>query len=226
MPLHLASIVNETSNLLYSDAKEHGLGIVTNSEADLPQVFGDPILIEQMLVNLVRNGLESMSANPARRSDELIITLSARGRHQAIEVIDNGTGIDPAIAERLFEAFTSSKPQGMGIGLNICRSIIELHKGSLRHRPNPQGGTVFTIELPAASQAGEANGGESRSEVKGVVHIVDDEEAIRKLIGLADGVASDRLSKMGNGIGLSFGTALGLPRLHHSGCQDAGSQRT
>jgi two-component system, LuxR family, sensor histidine kinase DctS len=157
-PLQLAPIVKETCSLLYSDARAQGLRIVTSTEGELSNVFADPILIEQLLVNLVRNGLESMAANPSRRSDELIITLSERGHLQSIEVIDNGTGIDPAIADRLFETFTSTKPGGMGIGLNICRSIIELHKGSLKHRPNLQGGTVFTIELPVMEARGVTNG--------------------------------------------------------------------
>ncbi|MBP6678049.1 MAG: PAS domain-containing sensor histidine kinase, partial [Paracoccus sp.] len=65
-----------------------------------------------------------------------------------IEVADSGAGIAPELAGRLFDAFATTKPQGMGMGLKICRSIVELHGGSLTHRPGEAGGTVFRIQLP------------------------------------------------------------------------------
>jgi two-component system sensor histidine kinase DctS len=153
-PVDLAQVVANSCDFLVSDARAHGIRLVHRSEKGLPNVSADPILLEQVLANLVRNGIEAMAANPERRTPELIITLAAQEDSQVIEVIDNGGGIEPGIVDRLFDPFTSTKPDGMGIGLNICRSIIELHRGQLRHRPNPQGGTIFTVVLPADLEQG------------------------------------------------------------------------
>lgn len=148
-PVDLAAVVADSCDFLASDAREHGVHLVHRSEKGLPSVPADPILLEQVLANLIRNGIEAMAASPSCRTAELIVTLIAQGDRQVIEVIDNGIGIAPEIADRLFDPFTSTKPEGMGIGLNICRSIVELHRGQLKHRPNPQGGTIFTVVLPA-----------------------------------------------------------------------------
>ena len=67
-----------------------------------------------------------------------------------VEVADRGAGIADETAAHLFDAFTSTKPQGMGMGLNICRSIVELHRGQLTHEPRPGGGTIFRVTLPCA----------------------------------------------------------------------------
>ena len=72
----------------------------------------------------------------------------------AIQVADTGPGLAPEVAERLFQPFLTTKPQGMGIGLSICRSIIEEHGGELRAEPNPGGGTVFAFSLPTAAPVG------------------------------------------------------------------------
>jgi two-component system sensor histidine kinase DctS len=87
-----------------------------------------------------------------RNGETLTVSLRASpGGGATIEVMDQGTGIAPEVANRLFDPFTSTKAEGMGMGLNICRSIIELHRGQLTHQPRPGGGTIFTITLPAVS---------------------------------------------------------------------------
>lgn len=150
----LAGVVVNSCDFLASDARSNGIRLVHRCEKGLPQVTADPILLEQVLANLIRNGIEAMVANPARLTPELIVTLTGKDESQMIEVIDNGTGIAPGIADRLFDPFTSTKEDGMGIGLNICRSIVELHRGQLRFRPNPQGGTIFTVVLPTDQPKG------------------------------------------------------------------------
>ena len=82
--------------------------------------------------------------------------LSTIDGHAVIEVTDSGAGIAPELAGRLFDAFATTKPQGMGMGLKICRSIVELHGGSLTHRPGEGGGTVFRIQLPLRDGAEKA----------------------------------------------------------------------
>ena len=147
--LALAEIVTETFGFLAADARENRVRLVTDL-TPVPPVEADRILIEQLLINLIRNGMEAMADAPAG-SRNLTLRLATTTDGQAlIEIADQGPGIPPEIAERLFDAFTSTKEQGMGMGLNICRSIVELHRGKLAHRPGPSGGTVFSVILPAA----------------------------------------------------------------------------
>jgi two-component system, LuxR family, sensor histidine kinase DctS len=153
-PVDLARVMADSCDFMASDARSNGFRLVHRAESGLPMVQADPILLEQVLANLIRNGIEAMAANSDRVTPELILTLTGRGDSQIVEVIDNGTGIAPEIADRLFDPFTSTKADGMGIGLNICRSIIELHRGQLRFRPNPQGGTIFAVVLPARAAEG------------------------------------------------------------------------
>jgi two-component system sensor histidine kinase DctS len=99
--------------------------------------------------------MEAMAEEPRREGGALVVRLAREGEAVRVEVADRGAGIPEALAERLFDPFTSTKSQGMGMGLNICRSIVELHHGTLGHAPNPGGGTVFRILLPVAGAAAE-----------------------------------------------------------------------
>ncbi len=93
--------------------------------------------------------MEAMAEGP-RTGDRLTLRLRSDGGMLRLDVADQGPGIAPDLAERLYDPFTSTKSQGMGMGLNICRSIVELLHGNLSHEPNRGGGTVFTIRLPIA----------------------------------------------------------------------------
>lgn len=150
-PLSLSEVIADTVAFLAADARENRVTIVTDL-ADLPPVPADRILIEQVLVNLIRNGMEAMAHSG--KGNRLAIRLRPGASGSAvIEIEDDGPGIDPAIAERLFDAFSSTKTDGMGMGLNICRSIVELHRGQLTFRPGAQGGTVFAVTLPGSEAA-------------------------------------------------------------------------
>ena len=153
-PLALAEVITDTVAFLAADARERHLHLITDL-ADVPPLAADRILIEQVLINLIRNGMEAMA--PASRSgDSLTITLRTTAEGVEIAVADQGGGIDPALADRLFDAFSSTKTDGMGMGLNICRTIVELHRGHLRFHPNPGGGTVFVVALPGVVASGLA----------------------------------------------------------------------
>ncbi|MDP3961221.1 MAG: PAS domain S-box protein [Pseudorhodobacter sp.] len=153
-PLALAEVITDTVAFLAADARERHLRLITDL-ADVPPLAADRILIEQVLINLIRNGMEAMA--PASRSgDSLTISLRTTAEGVEIAVADQGSGIDPALADRLFDAFSSTKTDGMGMGLNICRTIVELHRGHLHVRANPGGGTVFVVALPGAAAAGLA----------------------------------------------------------------------
>ncbi|MBP6736702.1 MAG: PAS domain S-box protein [Rhodobacteraceae bacterium] len=147
-PVALDEVVQETLGFLAPDARENRVHLQADL-ASVPPIRADRILLEQVLINLIRNGMEAMPL-PRRHGDVVTITLRAAPAGGAvIEVADQGIGIAPEVDGHLFDAFTSTKPEGMGMGLNICRSIIELHRGQLTHRPRPGGGTIFTVTLPA-----------------------------------------------------------------------------
>jgi two-component system sensor histidine kinase DctS len=109
------------------------------------------MLLEQVLLNLTRNAIEAMQeVAPERRV--LRIEAAERGGQVEVSVVDQGHGIAPDVAERLFSPFFSTKAEGMGMGLSICRTAIEFHGGTLTHRANPNGGTIFTFTLPAQAE--------------------------------------------------------------------------
>jgi len=120
----------------------------------LPLVLADRVLIEQVLLNLTRNAIEAMEhVSPQERILQIVASRDDLAtNHSAapvcIAVIDRGKGIAPEVEARLFSPFFSTKAEGMGMGLNICRTAVEFHGGRLLHYVNPKGGTIFTFSLP------------------------------------------------------------------------------
>jgi signal transduction histidine kinase len=115
-------------------------------------VLGDRIQLQQVLLNLVMNGVEAMSA-VADRPRELRIESGTHGPQGIfVAVRDSGIGLDPQTVERLFEAFFTTKPEGMGMGLSISCTIIEAHGGRLWATPNDGPGATFQFTLPAGSE--------------------------------------------------------------------------
>jgi two-component system sensor histidine kinase DctS len=113
----------------------------------LPAIQGDRVLIAQTLLNLVRNAIEAMANMP---SEQRLLEISARaeGTGIRVDIADRGCGISPESAARLFEPFYTTKSEGMGIGLNICRSVIEAHQGRLWFESRIDGGTIFHVQFP------------------------------------------------------------------------------
>ena len=118
--------------------------------ASLPAVCGDRLLLEQLLLNLLMNALQAMKESG---EDGRSITIRARAENAAVklEIQDTGPGIPADVAPRLFEPFFTTKPDGLGVGLKICRSIAESHGGHLTHASPPGGGALFTLTLPLGS---------------------------------------------------------------------------
>ncbi len=159
VPLDLAEVAADAIGLMSAEARELRTKLVLHTATPpLPPVLADRILLEQVLVNLIRNGMEAMAEGPRSGSD-LTISLSPEAAGLRLDIADQGPGISPDLAERLYDPFTSTKAQGMGMGLNICRSIVEVLHGSLSHMPKPGGGTIFTIRLPFAAAKGAAADG-------------------------------------------------------------------
>ena len=147
-PIALTELVEETRAFADIEAKKTGVLIVVDIPPDLPAINVDRIMIEQVLLNLLKNGIEAMhNVAPDWRQ----LTISARpvdDRLLEVAVADHGHGLDEADAEKIFAPFYTTKPDGMGIGLAICRSIIEFHQGRLWAEPNREGGTVFRFTVP------------------------------------------------------------------------------
>ena len=122
-------------------------------ERNLPDVLADPVQVQQVLINLFRNATEAMASSERR---ELHIGAARDGDSVRIAVRDTGSGLAPGLAERLFRPFTTTKPDGMGVGLSICRSIIEAHGGRIWAEPNAGGGTVFVFTIPLARRPRDA----------------------------------------------------------------------
>ena len=147
-PLGLGMLVADTLAIAARDLDAHGARIHVAPLGE-PQVLGDAILLKHLLLNLITNALQAMeSAGVADK--RLDLTLEPQGDRVLLLLRDHGPGIDPAIAEP-FETFATTKPGGMGLGLSICRSIVELHDGRIALRNHPDGGALAVIELPLAA---------------------------------------------------------------------------
>ncbi|MEB2367580.1 MAG: ATP-binding protein, partial [Chloroflexota bacterium] len=144
----IAVIVADAVGLAEIDARRLGIQVTTEIPATLPPLHADPILIEQVLLNLLKNGIEAMRDAPAGRPRVVRLAIELADGHAAFSVTDHGNGLPHEARERLFEPFFTTKAEGMGIGLNICRSIVESHKGRLWAESPPGGGCSFHFTLP------------------------------------------------------------------------------
>ena len=137
-------------------ARQSYVALQLDVPARMPPVLADRLLLEQVLLNLTRNAIEAMQGIEPERRVLRIAAAAAQDGQVAVSVIDNGHGIPPEVAERLFSPFFSTKAEGMGMGLSICRTAIEFHGGTLTHADNPGGGTVFTFTLQEARERVDA----------------------------------------------------------------------
>jgi two-component system, LuxR family, sensor kinase FixL len=147
-----ATLLEEAAALALVGAREQGVRVSLRCDRELPDIIVDKIQIQQVALNLIRNAIEAMETT-ARR--ELMIDARRDGEFAFFSVADTGSGISPEIARYLFQPFITSKVNGMGVGLSICRTIIEAHGGRISARPNEGGGTVFEFTLPFAEPEAE-----------------------------------------------------------------------
>jgi two-component system sensor kinase FixL len=141
----LSKIIEETSALALVAAKEQSIRVNLQFGASSDRVLADKIQIQQVLLNLMRNAAESMQTSSHRQ-----LTVSTQGPSEglvAIRVADTGSGIKPETMEKLFQPFFTTKKQGMGVGISICRTIVESHGGKITVEPNPDGGTIFCFTM-------------------------------------------------------------------------------
>ena len=149
-PCQIAEVIDDCLGFVEADARKRHVHIECTMP-ELPDIMADRLMLEQVLLNLIRNGMDAMNdvTEPERR---LNIDVICRKTDLEIQVKDQGCGIPAEIKDKLFTAFFTTKPDGMGVGLSICRSIIEFHRGRLWAEDNPQSatgsGTIFHITLP------------------------------------------------------------------------------
>ena len=154
VPTDTQDVVRAALQLVRADASEKGVELTSKFEKVLPQTSVDEILLEQALINVIRNGVDAASELKDARSRRVTVTvkLAKRGSVLAINVKNSGLEVDPNDVEQMFEPFYTNKPGGMGMGLAITRTIIEeAHEGRLEGSANSRGGMEFTISLPTHS---------------------------------------------------------------------------
>jgi signal transduction histidine kinase len=128
--------------------RSHEVSLRIDLAPALPPVVADRVQLQQVLINLVMNGIEAMASVDGRARELVIRSRPEDDDHVAVGVQDAGVGIDPQKTDQLFTAFYTTKPDGMGMGLSISRSIIEAHGGRLWATPNPDHGATFHFALP------------------------------------------------------------------------------
>jgi two-component system sensor kinase FixL len=144
-PESLSRIVTEANALALVGSREHGIEVQVALDRRAEDVFVDRIQIQQVLINLIRNAIEAMLDSSVR---SLGISTSSDPDFVTVTVEDSGSGISETLAPQLFQPFVTSKQGGMGIGLSICRTIIESHGGRIWFESGPEGGTIFKFTLP------------------------------------------------------------------------------
>jgi PAS domain S-box-containing protein len=149
-PLDVNEVIREVLALVGNELIRGGVTAQTKPAADVPTVLGDRVQLQQVVLNLILNGIDAMSTI-ADRPRELLIQSAGHAEGVLIQVQDSGTGLDPAQADRIFEPFFTTKPQGTGMGLSISRSIVEAHGGRLWATPGSSHGAVFQLILPKAA---------------------------------------------------------------------------
>lgn len=150
--LDMNEVICELVTFLRDEAKTRHVALRTDLATGLPTVRGDRVQLQQVLLNLVMNGMDAVGEMPGEHHE--ILVRSRRYDDDKITVIveDSGQGINPDIAEKIFHPFFTTKPKGMGMGLSISRSIVESHEGQLWAAAQPSGGAVFQFTIPISSE--------------------------------------------------------------------------
>lgn len=147
-PLNINDAIREVITLADGEARRNSVAVRTELAEDLPPIVGDRVQLQQVILNLVMNGIEAMSSVADRPRHLLVWSRRHEADHVLVALQDFGNGIEPENLKRIFETFFTTKPQGLGMGLAIARSIIENHGGRLSAVPNEGPGMTFQFALP------------------------------------------------------------------------------
>jgi C4-dicarboxylate-specific signal transduction histidine kinase len=153
-PLDINQAILDATALTRSELLRHRIALQIELAQELPIVQGDRIQLQQVLLNLIINAVEAMSAVNEGPRELLISSASNAVDSVLVAVRDSGPGLTPESVDRLFQAFQTTKPDGMGMGLSICRSIVEAHGGRVWAMANAPRGAIFQFTLPARRESG------------------------------------------------------------------------
>jgi two-component system, LuxR family, sensor kinase FixL len=149
----LNHVIRLVHRIVYGDANLHGVTVHLDLSSDIRPVKGDSVQLQQVILNLMLNAFSAMSGTAPDDARRLVVrTISLDESNVLVEVQDCGTGIAAEKIESIFDPFVTSKPEGLGMGLSICRSIIERHRGRIWAANNPDRGATFSITLPASRE--------------------------------------------------------------------------
>jgi C4-dicarboxylate-specific signal transduction histidine kinase len=151
--LDINEAIREVIELTRGEALKNGVSVQTKLAEHLPLIQGDQVQLRQVMLNLIINAIEAMSPHAAGARDLLIRTAKTKSGGALVTVRDSGPGVDPANLERIFDAFFSTKADGLGMGLSICRAIIQAHGGRLSATRGAARGTILRFTLPAATDS-------------------------------------------------------------------------
>jgi len=153
--LDIDEVIQELIVLVRAEAQKQHISLRTDLAADLPKVMGDRVQLQQVILNLMMNGMDAIAA-ANKTPKELLIFSSKQGANMIeVRIEDTGIGLDPENVGKIFDPFFTTKPHGIGMGLSISRSIIEAHEGKLWATPRPAGGTIFQFTIPVRAQSSD-----------------------------------------------------------------------
>jgi two-component system sensor histidine kinase DctS len=149
--VRLDGVIEEALGFAEAEARKRRVRIDARLGGAGPEIQGDPLLLQQVVLNLVRNAMDAMAATPEPARELRISTVTREGQ-VVVSIADRGCGVAPAVRDQLFEPFFTTRAEGMGMGLNICRSILELHGGRVWAEENPGGGSIFCFSVPVEAR--------------------------------------------------------------------------
>jgi PAS domain S-box-containing protein len=207
--VNINELVEITLELIDYDLRASGVRLVRELKPDLPEVFADLNQLEQVFLNIINNAVHAMEGNA--REKVLTIRTESSPTHVKVQMIDSGCGIDPSIVGKIFDPFFTTKEVGVGtgLGLSISYSIVKEHAGNIYATNNPEGGAVFTVELPISSKrrssrAIEDNGMKGLSSLSNhrpfEVLVVDDETSIQDVFTELLAVVACKVQCASNGL--------------------------
>jgi two-component system sensor kinase FixL len=145
--VNLNALIDETLEIIGAEAERDGITISVALDPQTVFVLGDRIQLQQVLMNFIRNATAAMENNK-RQAKFLEVALRLEKDEAVVSVRDSGPGLDPTVKENLFKPFVSTKKEGFGIGLALCKSLIEKHNGKIWADSVPGGGAIFAFSLP------------------------------------------------------------------------------
>jgi len=157
--LDLNEVVRDVIGLLRDELEAQGVSVRLDLSGELPHVWTDRIQLQQVVLNLITNAVEAMNAVTDRARVLHVTTSAEPPDHVVMAIADSGSGVDPEHVDRIFDPFFTTKLRGMGMGLSICRSIVEAHGGRLWVSPGAPHGAVFHVRLPNAAASTDGRSG-------------------------------------------------------------------